>query len=664
MHTRYPELFQPFRLGKLELKNRFVMAPMASFGLVDSGGVLTDDGVEYFVTRARGGMGLIMTGTCFVEDTVEEIVPRTLMCTRNTDLWLEMQQFNKLARRIHAYGGKVFLQLAAGYGRSARIPSSAGRAVAPSPVPNRWDPSLMHREMTVEEIGRIVRAFGRAAAFAQRCGIDGVEVHAVHEGYLLDQFTMEYFNHRRDRYGGSFENRYRFAAEVCQEIKKACGGDFPVSLRYTPKHYLKGLLDGGVAGERFEEKGRDMEEGLRAARYLEAAGYDALNVDLGCYDAHYWNHPSVFQEDGLYLQAAAAVREAVSIPVIAAGQLGDPGLAARAVREGKCDLVALGRPSLADPEISVKLATGREDEIRPCVCCNYGCCTKVHQDSGRMGCAVNAQCGNELHTRLTPAVRQKRIVVVGGGPGGCECARVAALRGHRVTLLERGDRLGGALIPASAASFKSHDRKLIQYFQRQLELLRVDVRLNTVGTVEGVKALAPDVVVLANGAVEFRPGLPGGERAMGVTQALQKVEQIGRRVVILGAGQTGVETALWLLELGHEVTIVELTRRFMPQSLYSDAEHAMALLRFRRGRLMLETRAQEIREDGVVVRTEEGEQVLAADTVIFATGFRADRALWQEMREAFPLVYELGDAAGPRNIYHAVHEAYELAGAL
>lgn len=655
-------LFSPARIGSLTLKNRYVMAPMASFGLVDTGGVLTDDGVEYFVTRARGGFGLIITGTCFVDDTVEEILPHTLMCTERTDLWHAKQQLNRLAERAHAYGSRVFIQLASGYGRSARIPSSAGCAVAPSEIPNRWDPSILHREITVEEIHRIVAGFGRAAAFCKGCGIDGVEVHAVHEGYLLDQFTVPFFNRRTDEYGGSFENRYRFAVEIVQEIKAACGADFPTALRFTAKHYLKGLLDGAVDGEAFEEKGRDLPEALGAAKYLESAGYDALDVDLGCYDAHFWNHPSVYQKDGLYLDAAAQVKQAVTIPVIVAGRMDSPRLASDAVRSGKCDFIALGRPSLADPDLPNKLAAGQTSQIRPCISCNYGCCTKVHQTSGRAGCSVNPQCANELHTRLLPAVEPKRIAVIGGGPGGCECARVLALRGHTVTLFERQPRLGGALIPASRAGFKHHDAALIAYYENELSRLGVDVRTGTAADADCVAALSPDVVVVATGARPNIPQIPGIDRALTAEDALTDPSAAGQSAVIFGTGLVGVETALWMLELGKAVTLIGRSDRFMPKALYSDAEHARALLRFQGATLMSETAVEEIGDGWVRVRRKgSAPEHLDADTFICAAGYRGDDTVYQVMRTHFPIVYNIGDSAAARNIYAAVHEAYELA---
>lgn len=662
MKEQHRILFDPIRIGGIEVKNRYVLAPMADFGLVDNGGVPTDDGVEFFVTRARGGIGLIMTGTCFVDDTIEQIGTKTLMCATKTDKWKAMQQYNKMADRIHAYGGKLFVQLASGYGRSAHVPDSAGAAIGPSEIPNRWDPDLKHRAMTTEEVETLVRAFGEAAAFFKKCGVDGVEIHAVHEGYLLDQFTMECFNHRTDKYGGSFENRYRFAVEIVQTIKARCGARFPVSLRYTAKHYMKGLLDGAVEGEEFVEMGRDMPEAIEAAKYLEKAGYDALNVDLGCYDAHFWNHPSVYQKDALYLDAAARIKEVVSVPVIVAGRMDDPDVGAEAIRTGKCDMVGLARPALADAELPNKVALSQFDRIRPCIGCNYGCSVKVHLDSGRQSCAVNAQCAHELETVLVPAVEKKHIVVIGGGPGGCECARVAALRGHKVTLLEAAETLGGAMISASMPSFKHHDKLLIRYFANELDRLGVDVRLGVWGDADTVGSLNPDVVVTATGAKPFVPPIRGAEKGITATDALMDIEKVGHKAVIIGAGQVGMELGLWLLERGHEIVIVEATRSIMPQAHYSDREHAEALLKFRKGRMELGVRVQEIGEGGVEILKSDGTQEhLDADTVILATGFRSDESAYRQMRSVFPAVYNIGDSVRSRNIYYAVHEAYELA---
>ena len=662
MKKEHQELFQPIKIGSVEIKNRYVMSPMADFGLVDKQGIPTDAGVEYFVRRAQGGIGLILTGVCYVDDEVERIVEHTLMCTPQTDKWLAMQQYNKMAERIHAYGGKFFVQLGSGYGRSGHYPSGVRRAVGPSKMPNRWEPDLIHEEMTTAEVETIVRKFGEAAEFFKKCGVDGVEIHAVHEGYLLDQFCTEFWNHRTDKYGGSFENRYRFAVEIVETIKERCGKDFPVSVRYTPKHMMKGILDGAVEGEEFVEVGRDLPEGIEAAKYLEKAGYDALNVDLGCYDAHYWNHPSVYQKDGLYLDAAAQVKAAVNIPVIVAGNMDNPELGSEAIRSGKCDMVGLGRPCLADPDIVNKIAWEQFDQIRPCIRCNYGCSVKVHLNAGRQGCAVNAQAAYELDTVLHPALEKKKIVVIGGGPGGCECARVAALRGHEVTLFEAADHLGGAMNMASQPPFKYHDKHLIAYFGNELKRHGVKVCLGTKATAENVKAENPDVVVTACGADAFVPPIPGHELSVLPEKILFDPESAGENVVIIGAGQVGAEIGLWLQDLGRKVTIVEATDKFMPAAHYSDAEHALALLAFKGSKVMLKVSVNKINADSVEITDADGNaQTLKAETVVMATGFRGNTKTYDEMRANFPMVYNIGDSVKARNVFYAVHEAYELA---
>ncbi len=659
MKKEHEVLFDPIKIGSVEVKNRYVMSPMGPFGLVDQQGIPTDEGVEYYVTRAKGGIGLVMTGICVVEDEFEQTNPTVLFCTKKTDKWRLMQQWSKMAERIHAYGSKIFVQLTAGFGRAAMIPAIARNAVGPSEIPNRWDKSVMHRELTTEEVEAYIKGFIQAAAFAKHCGMDGVEIHAVHEGYLLDQFATEVFNHRTDRFGGSFENRYRFATEIVQGIKKVCGESFPVSLRYSPKHYMKDQQKGIIAEEDCPEMGRDMPEGIRAAKLLVDAGYDALNVDLGCYDSHYWNHPSVYQEDALYLDAASKVKEVVDVPIIVAGRMDNPDVGAEAIRSGKCDMISLGRPSLADPNLPNKIQAGHPEQVRPCISCNYGCSAGV-MTRARISCAVNAQCAQELRMTLTPALVKKKVVVIGGGPGGAECARVMALRGHDVTLFEKADRIGGSLIVASKASFKKHDLQLADWFADELRLQHVDVRLNTAATVEAVKECEPDIVVCATGADPFIAPIPGADKACIAEDILNDISKAGKKIVIIGAGQVGVETGLWLIKEGHEIDIVEVTDKFMPQGHISDVAHAQDILDYYGGRVHLSTVVEEVCDDGVVIKENGQKSKLEADTVIIATGYHANSMVYKEMRKAFDCVYNIGDSTRARNIYAAVHEGYEL----
>jgi len=663
MLTQHKELFESIKIGECEIKNRYVMAPMGLFGLVDTDGILTNDGIEYFVERARGGTGLLITGTCMVMEEFEGILAVTLFCSKRTNKWLAKQQFTKLTEQVHAYGSKIFLQLSAGFGRVAMAPHIVKNSIAPSVVENRYNPEIIHREMTTAEVEEYIQAFGDAAAFAKQFGFDGVEIHAVHEGYLLDQFATECFNQRTDRFGGSFENRYRFATEVVEIIKETCGTSFPVSLRYSPKHYMKAPRVGGLDGEDFVEMGRDMPEGLEGAKLLTAAGYDALNVDCGCYDSHYWSHPGVFQKDGLYLDAAAQVKAVVDVPVIVAGRMDNPDFGAQSIREGKCDMIGIGRPSLADPYLPNKVREGQAERVRPCISCNYGCLNLVFGTAGRLSCAVNAQSCSELTNKFVPADQKKKILVIGGGPAGTECARVSAMRGHDVTLIEKRDRLGGELLSASRASFKKHDMQLADWFVNELNLLGVDVKLNTTATKESILNEKADVVVMALGAKPCIPNIKGkeGDNVYVATDILYDITKAGKNVVIIGAGQIGVETGIWLLEEGRNVTVVEATDKFMPAGLHSDIENAKLLMKFYKGEVLLSTEVLEISEAGVRIKKAAEESLLVADTVILATGYRKENTLYKELESEINSIYNIGDSAVARNIYYAIHEGYLLA---
>ena len=439
--------------------------------------------------------------------------------------------------------------------------------------------------------------------------------------------------------------------------------------RFAPVDFGAVCTDAGVP---FERRLDEVYAGIKEV--IERTRPEVLAIEKLFYQHNQTTVIGVAEARGVILLAAAQaglpiyeytpmqVKQAVTIPVIVAGRMDSPRLASDAVRSGKCDFIALGRPSLADPDLPNKLAAGQTSQIRPCISCNYGCCTKVHQTSGRAGCSVNPQCANELRTRLLPAVEPKRIAVIGGGPGGCECARVLALRGHTVTLFERQPRLGGALIPASSAGFKHHDAALIAYYENELSRLGVDVRTGTPADADCVAALSPDVVVVATGARPNIPQIPGIDRALTAEDALTDPSAVGQSAVIFGTGLVGVETALWMLELGKAVTLIGRSDRFMPKALYSDAEHARALLRFRGATLMSETAVEEIGDGWVRVRRKgSAPEHLDADTFICAAGYRSDDTVYQVMRAHFPIVYNIGDSAAARNIYAAVHEAYELA---
>lgn len=438
---KYKELFSPVKVGSITLKNRFAMAPMGPLGLADANGGWNQRGIDYYVERAKGGTGLIITGVTFFDQVVEKQDPSTVPNPLYKPVNF-VKTSREMTERVHAYGSKIFLQLSGGFGR-VTIPTNVGDIppIAPSPIPHRWLDKIC-REISVDEIHAIVKQFGEAAFHAKRAGFDGVQIHAVHEGYLMDQFAISLFNQRTDEYGGSLENRLRFAKEVVEEIKNRCGQDFPVTLRFSVKSMIKDWRVGALPGEEFEEKGRDTEEGLEAAKLLESYGYDALDTDVGTYDAWWWNHPPMYQKKGLYREYCKMVKEVVNIPVFCAGRMDDPDMALEAVQNGVCDVVDLGRPLLADPDYCNKLRSGRLGEIRPCISCQEGCMGRVAEYS-LINCAVNPQAARERVTAYEPVLRPKKVLIVGGGVAGCEAARVLATRGHKPEVFEKENRLGG-----------------------------------------------------------------------------------------------------------------------------------------------------------------------------------------------------------------------------
>ncbi|MBQ3975059.1 MAG: FAD-dependent oxidoreductase, partial [Lachnospiraceae bacterium] len=504
-------------------------------------------------------------------------------------LYKNKKMFKDLAAwmpEFHKTGARLFVQLTAGFGRSFTISevmeklwqNRALRAAAKpvmdldritasaSPSPNRWSDKVPSRALTVEEIHEYVDAFAKSALLLKEAGVDGVEIHAVHEGYLLDQFTLDYVNHRTDEYGGSFENKYRFAVEIVQAVKKACGDDFPVSLRYSVVSRTKGFRRGALPGEEYEEAGRDMAESERAARYLQDAGYDMLNCDNGTYDTWYWAHPPIYMPENCNLEDVAHIRKFVDIPVVCAGRM-DPAAAARAVEEGKIDGAGFARRFLADQEWVTKLMAGREEEIRPCILCHNGCFNMAHYkgvpndqdlyDSLHLSrCAVNAETMQWDRHYIRKAKEPRIVHIIGGGIGGMEAARVLKKRGHNPVIYERSDRLGGTFIPASAESYKGKLRELLDWYRRQMEELEIDVRLGT--EIKSILQLGKGPVIIATGAVpRVLSSVKGHEKMIEACDYLRGRE-VGDKVAVIGGGLTGCEIAYELYLQGKQPLIVEM----------------------------------------------------------------------------------------------------------
>jgi 2-enoate reductase len=662
MVEKFRSLFAPIKIAEVEIKNRIAMAPMGALGLLNPDGSLGPRGVDYYCERAKGGVGLLITSVFKVENEIESL-PIVPLVSRNA-----VASFSELSETVHSFGAKIFVQLTAGFGRVAMPHMLRSRQVSASGNPTYWEPAKTCRELKTEEVEQLVKCFGNAAEILAAAGIDGVELHG-HEGYLFDQFTTAIWNRRTDKYGGDLAGRLKFPIEVLREIKTRAGHHFAVQYRFGLKHYIKALNSGALAEEKFVEAGRDVEEGLEMAKRLEAAGFDSLHVDAGCYDSWYWAHPPVYQENGCMIDMAARAKKVVKIPVIGVGKLGIPELAESVIAEGKADIIAIGKSLLADAFWVQKVEEGRPEEIRPCIGCHDGCMGRVSKGKP-LSCAVNPATGRERAYRIEKAEKAKRVMIIGGGAAGLEAARVASLRGHRVTLYEKTSSLGGHLIEASIPSFKKDLARLLAWYKVELKKLDLEIKLNTEVKAEIVEREKPEVLLIATGSKPIVPGIPGLEKEK-VTTAIDLLlgkKNAGEKVFILGGGLIGCETALWLAQHGKKVTIGEMAGDLMVAGIpvqHMNRMMLLNLLKFHGVDTIVNSTLLEVRDGGVLlIDTCFEKKMLRIDTVVLAVGLSADQALHKSLRGQTPKVFLIGDSRTPQNVMGAVWDAYTVANAL
>ena len=681
MDQKLEPLFTPWKIGNCEIKNRIVLTSMGGtdlFGWMEKNH-FDKDGAKFIMEIAKNNVGLILPGC---QPVYNPMFGQWLY--KNKKMYDDLK---KWMPEFHKTGAKLFVQLTAGFGRSFTISSMMESlftnpvlkvlskpfmdldmiTASASPSPNRWSDKVPSRALTKEEIKKFVDAFAKSAKMLKDAGVDGVEVHAVHEGYLLDQFTLKYVNKRTDEYGGSFENRYRFPVEIVQAIKEACGDDFPVSLRYSVISKTKGFRQGAIPGEDYVEVGRDMEESEKAAKYLQDAGYDCLNCDNGTYDAWYWAHPPVYMPENCNLADVEHIKNFVDIPVICAGRL-DPRVAADSIKEGKLDGAGFARPFLADQAWVTKMMNDQEDDIRPCILCHNGCFNMCHykgvpndqelSDSLHLArCAVNAETmqWNKHYIKKTDS--PKTVHIIGGGIGGMEAARVLKLRGHNPIIHEKSDVLGGTFIPASAESYKGKLRELLEWYRLQMKKLNIEVKLND--EVKDVSVFGDAPVIVATGSTPRQlRRVPGYEKMVEACEFLTGTH-VGDTVAVIGGGLTGSEIAYELALKGKNPIIVEMKDDLVSQKgvCLANSSYLREWFALNKTPVYLETTLKEVKDGSIVCTQKDGKEIeIPCDSVISCAGY-----IPAPLAEKSGNVHLVGDCLAIGNLRSVVWRAYDVA---
>ena len=680
MEEKLKPLFTPWKIGNCEIKNRIVLTSMGGTNLFGWMEVNHFDkmGARFIKEVAENNVGLILPGC---QPVYNPMLGQWLY--KNKKMYKDLA---KWMPEFHKTGAKLFVQLTAGFGRSFTISpmmemlysNKALRAVskpfmdldkitaAPSPSPNRWSDKVPSREITADEINEMVDAFAKTAVLLKEAGVDGVEIHAVHEGYLLDQFTLKYVNKRTDEYGGSLENRYRFATDIVKAIKKACGNDFPVSLRYSVVSKTKDFRKGALPGEEFTEVGRDMAESEIAAKYLQDAGYDCLNCDNGTYDAWYWAHPPIYMPENCNLQDVEHIKKFVDIPVICAGRL-NINDAAESVAAGKIDGAGFARQFLADRQWVTKIIEDREDDIRPCILCHNGCFNMCHykgvpndqelSDSLHLArCAVDAEVmqWNKHHIEKTNS--PKTVHIIGGGIGGMEAARVLKQRGHKPVIHEKSDVLGGTFIPASAESYKGKLRDLLKWYRREMDKLGIEIHFND--EVKDLSVFGEENVIVATGSVPRQlKNVPGYEKMIEGCEYLNGAK-VGNTVAVVGGGLTGCEIAYELALENKNVTIVEMKDDLISQKgvCLANSSYLIEWFELHKVPVYLETRLKEVQEDKIICTDKSGKDFsIECESVISCAGY-----IPAPLKGGKNVSY-VGDCESVGNLRSVIWGAYEAA---
>ena len=614
----YNKLFTSFKIGSMEVKNRIVFSPIG-INASNIDGIISNDEIDYYEERARGGVGMIIMGAQFLSKDIAQVSLAGIL-----EHTYAIPQLTTICEAVQRYGTKIVAQLCCGTGRDAFPNINGELPMSASPIPSAFNPEVNCRPMSYDDIQNVMKKFAHSAKIVKDAGFDAIEIHG-HAGDLIDQFMSPIWNKREDEYGGTYEKRARFPREIIRSIRNVVGPGMPILFRISLDHRFEG--------------GRTLKDSIHLIKLLEEEGVDAIDIDAGSSEAINYVFPPAYVGDACMEYLCEPARKAVKIPILNSGNH-TPETAVRLIESGNADFAMFGRPLIADPEMPNKLMNGNREDVRPCIRCNEECVGRVAVRHTKLSCSVNPQACNEVHFQIKPSKDPKNVVVIGAGPAGLEAARVAAIEGHKVTLFEKETVIGGQLAAASTPIFKSQLRRLIDWYGVQLNKLGVNLQLSKEVSADDEILAKCDKIIIGTGAVPLLPPIIGinGSNVINIIEAHKNKELLkGKNIVICGGGLSGCDSALELAtEGGKKVTIVEMADTIAKDAIFVNAVSLIPMLARAGVKTYTNSKVTLINNEGVYVQKYNcTSELIKADNVVIAFGMRKNNKLAEEIKAKY-----------------------------